>query len=148
MPGEDLAFYQARGKLLLTEHLLNSTNGLPAQDGAHVLQLLLDAASQGENDALLRLLDLYAQGHKCLGIKSDEKQAAYCAAQAVAAGVLTQVEAQRRVYPNDHEEGLGRSILYHIFFGPFALVWTVLVTLANTYSNASLYWGCWQFPPC
>ena len=129
MPSEDFGTYQARGKLLLAEHLLNGTNGLPVQDGAHVLQLLQDAASQGENDALLRLLDLYAQGHKRLGIKSDEKQATHWAAQAVAAGILTQVEAQRRTYPNDHKEGLGRSILYHILFGPFALVWTVLVAI-------------------
>ena len=89
MPSEDLATYQARGELLLAEHLLNGTNSLPAQDGARVLQLLLDAASQGENDALSRLLDLYAQGHKYLGIKSDEKQAVHWAA-----GVLTQVEAR------------------------------------------------------
>ena len=39
MPSEDLATYQARGELLLAEHLLNGTNSLPAQDGARVLQL-------------------------------------------------------------------------------------------------------------
>ena len=122
---------RARAQTLLAERLLDGTDGEGRQsgDGQRALQLLQDAAEQGDDSACTRLIDLYALGHKRLGIKRNQKQAEHWAAQAVQAGALEEAEADQRAHPRDHEESLGRSILYHLIFGPFALVWTVLVAI-------------------
>lgn len=122
---------RARGQLMLAERLLDDAHGKnPAKDnGQRVLQLLQDAAGQGQHAAITRLIDLYAKGHKHLGLKPNVQQAEHWAAQAVQAGALNAAEADARAHPRDHEETLGRSIFYHLIFGPFAFVWSVLVAI-------------------
>lgn len=122
---------RARAQTLLAQRLLDGTDGEGNEsgDGERALQLLQDAAKQGQHDALTHLIDLYALGHKRLGLKPNPKQAEHWAAQAVQAGTLNAADADQRAHPHDHEESLGRSILYHLIFGPIALVWTLLVAI-------------------